>query len=301
MAAELTPYAQVNELFASGLTEADVAQAMRVRGFDDEHIGLLLSAHAAGPSTADVSMGPCTRCGTFVTRATHRLVLERVYCQACAARPEVDYLTAFRDAHWGKRDAPAWLAFVFMLFGIVGAFFALGQGTEVGAAVSAFSALLYGGFWAGWRPFRRVVLLFSVLYGLAQLSQGTPVGLIGPLIVYAVIQNPRNKLFFRIEPTHKELLTAWQAVHDNRVALWGRGVAFISLFSCFAWLGGPRFAYATIGAGVLAMTLSFIGLRRVDPDATPPIGQRGAAFFGLVVGALALVGATVFLASDVRF
>lgn len=50
----------------------------------------------------------CARCGTFVPAESAHLVLSKSYCADCAARPDVNYLKAFRDKYWGKRDGWAW-------------------------------------------------------------------------------------------------------------------------------------------------------------------------------------------------
>ena len=95
----LTPYDETVALVLSGVSDVVVAQRLRERGLDDESVKLLLNtvqtrsadsvepvakwvgspqepaASDAAPSalelpTDDTTLGPCTRCGTFVTVAT---------------------------------------------------------------------------------------------------------------------------------------------------------------------------------------------------------------------------------------
>ena len=131
----------------------------------------------------------------------------------------------------------------------------------------------------------------SVVGVVVSIAAGGALGSVGLVFVISVIRSPRNKLFFEIELTEDELMAGWRAANDNRAALWGRALAIVALMSCLAWSGIVSTAFGTFTLGVLGG----IGLARVDPSASPPVAQRGAALFGIVGGVISVVGAGVFL------
>ena len=70
----------------------------------------------AAPEGARCSLHPdrpallaCQRCGAFICEDDQCPIDGALYCPPCAARPDVDYLDAFRLKHWGVRDSWAWL------------------------------------------------------------------------------------------------------------------------------------------------------------------------------------------------
>jgi hypothetical protein len=94
-----------------------------------------------------------------------------------------------------------------------------------------------------------------------------------PLLMSISIYNDtRNKLFFKVEMPRETLRKAWHLYKNNAVARAGLMLGVLGLFF-------P-------GVGLIALVCSGIGLRNVDPDAQPPIGRKGQAIAGLVLGAV---------------
>ena len=133
-----TPYDATVALVLSGFSDVVVAQRLRARGLDDESVSEL--------PTDDTTLGPCTRCGTFVTVATHQLVLKKMYCVPCAARPDVNYPKIFRDAHWGKRDRWAWAFGMFSVLSLIGGVSAVIAGSAFIAVPALVAAVVYAQF-----------------------------------------------------------------------------------------------------------------------------------------------------------
>ncbi|WP_224243570.1 hypothetical protein [Hyalangium gracile] len=232
------------------------------------------------------ALGACTRCGTFFCAQDRRTVDSKDYCASCATRPEVDYLEAFRLKYWGKRDLWAWLIGFGALINAIVGLVLLASGAEqlLFALMTLVSAAVGMCFWAG-LSFARLALCFvpvvSMIVGVA--TQG-PAGLasgVMPLIITLVIYNDtRNKLFFREEVSPEALQKAWHLYSNNRIARAG------FLLSILGILMPP--------VAPVALLCSIIGLRRVDPTAHPPIGRRGQAIAGIVLGVLGILwGLTV--------
>ena len=67
------------------------------------------------------------------------------------------------------------------------------------------------------------------------------------------------------------------------------------------WVGGFQVAgLVTLCIGAVGFSLSAYGFSRVNPNAQPPIGQRGAAVFGLVSGAVAVLASVAYLLTTHR-
>ncbi|NMO20318.1 DUF4190 domain-containing protein [Pyxidicoccus fallax] len=227
----------------------------------------------------------CQRCGGFMcgTCATRVMYELGLYCPACAARPEMNYLETFRQKLWGKRDSGAWLVAFFVPFAIAGGVKALRVGA-VPAAVSLLASAGVGvGFFLGQRWARYALLLvpFALVF-LALPALGVPQGfaqvaaLIFPLLgALQLFLDPRNQLFFRLDISQRALHRLWDLKENNPLARHAvtLGVGAFML---------PLFAPIAIVCGCIA-------LRRVDPQARPPIGRRGSAVSGIVLGVLALV------------
>lgn len=106
----------------------------------------------------------------------------------------------------------------------------------------------------------------------------------------------RNKLFFKIEPTERELASAWDAMFNNRPARLSRGLGLIALLPLLASGLFSALSILSLLVGITATVLSVIGLRRVDPKADPPVGKRQEALIGMTTGSIAFIGSAVFLA-----
>ena len=224
------------------------------------------------------ALGACARCGIFYCDRDHRVVHGKAYCEDCSGRPEVDYLEAFRLKYWGKRDGWAWLvglgAVVNVISGLV--IFASGEVEAMPAALFQLLAGVVGVFfWLGVSWARKALIgvpLGSMAVGLLSGDPtSVPRGIFALLITVAIYFDTRNKLFFKQEVPPSALQKAWDLYMNNTMARAGFLLGLLSF--------AP-------GVGVLALICAVIGLRRVDPKATPPIGRKGQAIAGIVLGAL---------------
>ena len=227
------------------------------------------------------ALGSCARCGTFFCARDHRTVGGKEYCAACATRPEVDYLEAFRLKYWGKRDAWAWLvgfgAIINLMFGL--RLVASGAENLLFAIIAFASAAVGACFWAG-LPFARLALCFvpiiSMLVGMVtQGAQAFVSGVLPIVITLIIYGDTRNKLFFREQVPPEALQKAWELYSNNPVA---RAGFLLSIFGILLPLLSP-----------VALVCSIIGLRRVDLKAHPPIGRRRQAIAGIVLGSIGIL------------
>ncbi|QRN95042.1 DUF4190 domain-containing protein [Archangium violaceum] len=225
------------------------------------------------------ALGACTRCGVFFCERDRRLVDDQPYCDTCAARPDVDYLERFRLEYWGKRDGWAWMVGINAVAYLIGGVFLLVAG-GANMLTTALFWLVAGAvcacFWLG-QPWARLGFVFIPLVFMGiSLVKAEPMGLafgVMPLLMSISIYNDtRNKLFFQVEMPRETLRKAWHLYKNNAVARAGLMLGVLGLFF-------P-------GVGLIALVCSGIGLRNVDPDAQPPIGRKGQAIAGLVLGAV---------------
>jgi hypothetical protein len=147
-------------------------------------------------------------------------------------------------------------------------------------------------YWLGMRWARRVYVISSVAFGFLMAAVGASMGgkamgrgeasalvpmlmLVGigvmmMLVALFIHYDTLNQLFFKVEVPREKLQKAWNRYMNNRMARMGFALGLLGL---------------TIpGLGLVALVCSFIGLRRVDPNAYPPIGRKGHAIAGLVLG-----------------
>jgi hypothetical protein len=231
-------------------------------------------------------LGTCARCGTFFCAQDRASVEGRDYCAACAKRPDVDYLEAFRLKYWGKRDLWAWFVgvggFLNLTLGLLG--FVFGEG-DASVRVLQATLVVMGSvgiaFWAGFPKARLAVLLLPVVL-IAAESFVVPVpfalvhGILPLLFAIGIFRDTRNRLFFKVEVPREALQKAWHLYANNTVARSGILLSSAGLFI-------PVFA-------PFGLVCSLIGLKRVDPHAHPPVGRKGQAIAGIVLGAVALLG-----------
>ena len=231
----------------------------------------------------------CSRCGTFVTAESLKLIDAKVYCLTCAVRPDVDYLEAFRLKHWGKRDLWAWLVAIggalnlLMVAAIlIDGSWLEGQTPKASAVTigtSITSALVAGAFFAG-RKWARIGLLANLLASTTlqvvvaeqPFLAAFPGLLIGTLVAVAILGDTRNQLFFKLEVSRGQLRKAWDLYANNSIARMGYMLAILSIL---IW-----------PLGVVALPLSLVGLSRVAPQAMPPVGRKWQAVTGVIVGGI---------------
>src|SRR3989442_2432421 len=201
--------------------------------------------------------------------------------------PEADYLEAFRLKYWGNRDGWAWLFGIVAVLNLVIAGIALvgaaGAAEQQQASIlHAVLLLLAAGvgvsFWLGLRFARPGIIVIPSLGLIVLLLLKDPASAVASLfqllINVPVYSDTRNKLFFRINVSRDKLHKAWHT-HDNNP--FARAGFLLSLFVVVP-------AYPVVG-----LILSIIGLRRVDPTAHPPIGRKGQAIAGIILGSLGTI------------
>lgn len=227
------------------------------------------------------ALGTCARCGTFFCARDHRTVGHQEYCAACATRPEVDYLEAFRLKYWGKRDAWAWLvgfsAIINLMFGLQ--LVVSGAENLLFAIIALASAAVGACFWAG-LPFARLALCFmpiiTMIVGIVTQGAQAIVSSVLPLLITLIIySDTRNKLFFREQVPPDLLQKAWELYSNNPVARAGFLLSILGILM-------PPLA-------PVALVCSIIGLRRVDLRAHPPIGRKRQAIAGIVLGSIGIL------------
>lgn len=234
-------------------------------------------------------LGTCARCGAFYCEQDRWVVNGKTYCEACSVRPEVDYLEGFRLKYWGKRDGWAWImglgAVVNVLSGLV--IFAAGKVEAMPIGLFGLVAGVVGAcFWMGVPWARKAIIgvpIGSMVVGmLAGDATSVGRGIIPLLVTIYVLNDTRNKLFFREEVSPEALKKAWDLYMNNTMARAGVMLGVLSFLP---------------GVGVIALLCSIIGLRRVNPNATPPVGRKGQAIAGIILGALGTLGWGAFFLS----
>lgn len=236
------------------------------------------------------ALGICARCGSFFCGLDRSRVGDKEYCEACAKLPEVDYLEAFRLRYWGKRDGWAWIV------GVSGLLYAV-SGLPLlatGALELRASALLFGlaclavgalgvCFWLGLARARlgllAMPLIVTATNALLVGPAAAPIALLTLLPAVAVYFDPRNRLFFKVPVERAKLQKLWHLYENNVLARIGLQVSLVSLL---------LLPLAPVG-----LVLSAVAWRRVDPKAVPPVGRRGQAIAGTVIGALGTLVAVV--------
>jgi len=222
----------------------------------------------------------------------------KLYCEPCSLRADVNWLEAYRLSLWGKRDGWAWLIGLGSVLNVALFVVGLVSTNPVLIVQGAFAAAVSVCFWLG-QPWARYGLVASsVLSVLVILGQGGDPEQVGqalgrvliPFLItlYIVFGDTRNKLFFKIAVPEAKLRKLWETFANNVVARYGFLLGLLGL------LLPPL--------GLIGLILSIIGLRRVDPNARPPIGRKGYAIAGIALGGLGttwglvLVGSILFRA-----
>ncbi|MGI5861791.1 MAG: hypothetical protein ACOX6T_06990 [Myxococcales bacterium] len=229
------------------------------------------------------ALGVCARCGGFFCGLDRGRVGDKEYCETCAKLPEVDYLEAFRLKYWGKRDGWAWLVGASGLLYAVSGLPLLAAGAlqlRISAVLFGFASLGVGAlgvcFWLGF-AWARVGLLAMPLVVAASNTvlvgpAAAPAALLPLLVGVAVYFDTRNRLFFKVPVAREKLQRLWHLYENNVLARIGLAVSITSLL---------LLPLAPVG-----LVLSIVGLRRVNPNAIPPVGRRGQAIAGTIIGAV---------------
>lgn len=203
-----------------------------------------------------------------------------LYCTDCAARPEVNYLEVFRQGLWGKRDANAWVVGVVSLGLVAGGAWVASMREWFLAALMLGASGVGACFFLGQRWARTGLVATPVVAGLVGMSSQGPGALVlGFLMFVSALQtflDARNRLFFRVEVSEKDLRRLWDLRVNNPLA---RNALSLGLTAFII----PVFAPFAVLVGALA-------LRKVDPHARPPIGRKAHAIAAIVLG----LGAGVF-------
>ncbi|QSQ20120.1 hypothetical protein JY651_33280 [Pyxidicoccus parkwayensis] len=237
------------------------------------------------------ALGTCARCGIFYCDRDHRVVEGKAYCEDCSIRPDVDYLEAFRLKYWGRRDFWAW----FVGFGAALHIFS-GFSIFTTGAVEAMPLGVFGFlagvvevfFWLGVPWARRALIGVPIVFMAVGVMYGGLVavafGIFGLLVSIAINMDTRNKLFFKREVSREALQKSWDLYMNNAMARAGLMLGVASLIP---------------GVGIVALACSISGLLQVDPKATPPIGRKGQAIAGIVLGALGTLYWGNFVLSEI--
>lgn len=237
------------------------------------------------PAHPDIpALGNCQRCGAFFCAQDRVDVDGTAYCAACGVRPDVDWLAAYGQKHYGKRDGWAWyfgLQSIGLL--VVGANVAAQSAgalrlLALPALLSAIAGFL---FFFGWRHARLLLGLSTVLWIAAQAILFQWLALLSGVLAISFIAtaflSTRNRLFFKDTVSRDKLRRDYDRLADNLLARNAFALGFFSLLM-------PPVAPIAIVCGAIANA-------RVNPNAKPPVGKRGYAIAGIVLGVFgALVG-----------
>ncbi|NNB89895.1 hypothetical protein HI292_30600 [Corallococcus exiguus] len=232
--------------------------------------------------------GTCSRCGSFFCADCATSVAGlgvRLYCTACAARPDVNYLEALRQRYQGRRDDWAWVVGGVTLLLCVATAAALAQWGLRATKESLFTLVLLipvpvgVAFFLGQRWARHALLATPLVMAVAADALARNARFLfflcaipGLLTALRIHRDVRNQLFFRLPVSPGALKALWDQRFNNPMARQALRFGYSSLFM-------PLLSPLAVICGAVALT-------RVDLTATPPIGRRGQAIAGLVLGFL---------------
>jgi hypothetical protein len=234
--------------------------------------------------------GTCTRCGAFFCAADRRTVQELHYCASCGERPDINYLELFRQQCWGKRDLWAWsvgyFGLICLIFGPQMLFSYDRTGRQLGWVFIA-GGVVGLCFWWGLKYARLALFIaataalvtFVVVLGNQFLWLGA-IPWVSSLFIYL---DPRTRLFFREDISEEALRKAWNIHKNNSPARSGFTLSLLGLLFPLVSL--------------FSLVLSLVGLYRVNPNATPPIGRKKQAIAGVILSVLGLAWGAVSLFS----
>jgi len=227
------------------------------------------------------AVGTCARCGAFLCADDRNVLDDKSYCPTCFALPEVNYLEAYRKKCAQTRDGWTWLVGLSGVRTVATGAFGLMAGPQL--VISAFflaAGCIEIAFWLKQRWARTGLLAATVVVAVLLVSVASGpkaliLGLLSILIIIFVLRDTRNKLTFGLPVSDKALRKSWRLYHDNVIARYGFALSLLGLIV-------PTLE-------VVGLICSVVGLRRVNPQAHPPIGRKGLAIAGVVLGTLGTV------------
>ncbi|XXF78177.1 hypothetical protein P2318_00025 [Myxococcaceae bacterium GXIMD 01537] len=239
---------------------------------------LPLSVPRCAVHPEEAAGGTCPRCGSFFCPACAAPVVGVVHCAACAARPEVNYLEALRQKLWGRRDAWTWCVGFGSAVLALGALRALSLGDiALGLALLLWAAVGVA-FFLGVPRAREAFLAAPLVMALGCVpvlgAWALPPLLFAFGHALALYADTRNQLFFRRDVSAERLRKLWDYHVNNPLARHALSLGSLSFLV-------PLAAPAALLCGGLA-------LKRVNLQATPPIGRRGQALAGILLAVAAV-------------
>lgn len=234
-----------------------------------------------------VAQDTCSRCGNFYCADERVLVGMKAFCESCGALPEVNYLEQFRLERWGKRDGWAYLIGVSALAQLALAFQFIRIDDPLSAGISVIAAANAVCYFLG-LPFARYSLIgvnvAMLIFNTVEDPNGWTRSILPIAVSIAIFNDTRNQLFFKVPVPQDKLKKAWDLYANNTMARRG---FFLGMFGMLI----PPLA-------VVGLICSVIGLRRVNPDAHPPIGRKGMAIAGIAMSSIGVIwGVGVLVAS----
>lgn len=241
----------------------------------------------------------CERCGDFICDDCERSVLKKQVCVSCTEINGVRFLDAYKDSVWGKRDGFVWLFGAFgslinfsqiFIFGAAWLTMPSGKEAPIYATLTAISTIVFviNVSYFLLKPWSRAALFVGpLLWTVAEtvmmdgdlnsynLGRSTGSMILPLLFIAGAFSSARNKLAFKIDITERQLEKLYKTYVDNQTARYSLLLGVLSLLI-------PPLA-------ILSLIMAIVGLRRVDPNAWPPIGGRGNAIAGLVFSCLSLL------------
>ena len=220
------------------------------------------------------AVGSCSRCGGFCCALDSSQLFGKLFCATCAARPEVNYLEAIRLKYWGKRDSWRWF------YGTAAASYLASAGYQIfvlrdllGTALASAGVIICVFYFLGkaWARYAIVALQvgFITVGMLLERYEWAIIGASAFIVSLAPLNDTRNNLAFQRRVSERKMHKYWD-LHANNAA--ARRGAVLGVASLLLPVLMP-----------LALMFSIIGLRQVDPNATPPIGKKAHAIFGITL------------------
>lgn len=249
----------------------------------------------------DQAVNACDRCGNFAK--SPKILMGRLACEDCLAIPGVDFLQAFKDEVWGRRDefiSLVALHLVVLLLAILGLCVLMSRGASAvnlaSLAIIIVSAANAAAYVLRFTQARLNLVIFSILLpaihigttivfegGIKPSRLGETIAqmFLGFAISLVAFRSTRNKLAFKMEVSDFDLERCYTRYRDNPLARYGSSLGVLGMLI-------PVFA-------PIGFILSIKGLRAVNAEAWPPVGNKQAAVLGLVTSSIGLLWGSFLL------